>query len=249
MILYFTGTGNSKFAADYIGSVTGETPVSINEYMKKGERPEFTSELPYIIAAPVYAWRLPHVVEAFLRECSFDGSRDMYFVLTCGDSIGNAGAYAETLCREKGLNYRGMADVAMPENYITMFSAPTEEEEPLIMEKARRRLKSVAETIARRDDLTQKSPKAKALSAIVNPVFYKFFVHDRPFLAEESCTGCGFCERVCPLNNIKLKDGKPVWGGDCTQCMACICGCPAEAIEYGKKSVGKRRYWCEDFDK
>ena len=22
--------------------------------------------------------------------------------------------------------------------------------------------------------------------------------------------------------------------GDCTHCMACICGCPAECIEYGK---------------
>nr|WP_264291386.1 MULTISPECIES: hypothetical protein [unclassified Dorea] len=28
----------------------------------------------------------------------------------------------------------------------------------------------------------------------------------------------------------------------CTHCMACICYCPAEAIEYGKKSVGKPRY-------
>lgn len=249
MILYFTGTGNSKFAAEYIGSVIGEEPVSINEFMKKGECPEFHSDSPYIITAPVYAWRMPHVVEDFLKRCSFSGSRDMYFVLTCGDSIGNAGAYAETLCREKGMQYKGMADVAMPENYITMFSAPPEEEEKLIMEKARCRLKSVAETIAQGECLMQKSPKAKALSAIVNPVFYKLFVHDRAFRAEESCTGCGFCERICPLQNIKLKDGKPVWGGECTQCMACICGCSAEAIEYGKKSAGKRRYWCEPFDK
>ena len=119
MILYFTGTGNSKFAAEYIGSVIGEEPVSINEWMKKGECPEFHSDSPYIITAPVYAWRMPHVVEDFLKRCSFSGSRDMYFVLTCGDSIGNAGAYAEKLCEEKGMRYRGMADIAMPENYIT----------------------------------------------------------------------------------------------------------------------------------
>ena len=36
-----------------------------------------------------------------------------------------------------------------------------------------------------------------------------------------------------------------VWGSDCTHCMACICDCPAEAIEYGKKSVGKPRYTFE----
>ena len=41
-------------------------------------------------------------------------------------------------------------------------------------------------------------------------------------------------------NNIKIQNGKPVWGKDCTHCMACICHCPTEAIEYGKKSVGSR---------
>ena len=38
-----------------------------------------------------------------------------------------------------------------------------------------------------------------------------------------------------------LQNGKPVWGQDCTHCMACICYCPAEAIEYGKMSLGKPR--------
>ena len=46
----------------------------------------------------------------------------------------------------------------------------------------------------------------------------------------------------CPTNNIVIQNGKPVWGNNCTHCMACICRCPAEAIEYGKKSVGKPRY-------
>ena len=32
---------------------------------------------------------------------------------------------------------------------------------------------------------------------------------------------------------------------NCTHCMACICYCPAEAIEYGKKSLGKPRYHFE----
>ena len=249
MILYFTGTGNSHYAAEYIGSVTGEKPVSMNEYMKQNMYPAFTSETPYIIVAPVYAWRLPRAAEGFLRKCRFDGNRDMYFVLTCGDSIGNAGEYAKKFCEEKGLNYRGMADVIMPENYITMFKAPTEEEKPLIMEMARRCLKSVAETILRDQELTQKSSKSKVLSSVINPVFYKLFVNDRAFHAKDSCTGCGFCERICPLQNIRIENGRPVWQGNCTQCMACICGCPTEAIEYGKKSVGKRRYWCEPFDK
>ena len=38
---------------------------------------------------------------------------------------------------------------------------------------------------------------------------------------------------------------KPVWGGNCTHCMACICRCGVESIEYGKKSLGKPRYHFE----
>ena len=48
------------------------------------------------------------------------------------------------------------------------------------------------------------------------------------------------------MNNIRLQNGKPLWGGRCTHCMACIGYCPTEAIEYGKKSVGKPRYHFEE---
>ena len=34
----------------------------------------------------------------------------------------------------------------------------------------------------------------------------------------------------------------PVWKTNCTHCMACICRCPKEAIEYGRHSVGLPRY-------
>ena len=34
-----------------------------------------------------------------------------------------------------------------------------------------------------------------------------------------------------------------------THCMACICYCPKEAIEYGKKSKGKPRYHFEALEK
>ncbi|MFQ8599465.1 MAG: 4Fe-4S binding protein [Oscillospiraceae bacterium] len=31
--------------------------------------------------------------------------------------------------------------------------------------------------------------------------------------------------------------------GNCTHCMACIGGCPTEAIDYKSISKGKRRYY------
>ena len=59
------------------------------------------------------------------------------------------------------------------------------------------------------------------------------------------CTGCGQCAARCPLNNITLREGKPVWGKHCTHCMACLCYCPEKTIEYGTKSRNKPRYHFE----
>ena len=35
MILYFSGTGNSRYAAQYIGNIIGDEIVSINDKIKK----------------------------------------------------------------------------------------------------------------------------------------------------------------------------------------------------------------------
>lgn len=86
------------------------------------------------------------------------------------------------------------------------------------------------------------------MSGPVNPIFYRFFVKADAFRVNGGCVGCGLCAKKCPLNNVRLKDGKPVWGNECTHCMACICYCPKEAVEYGKKSVGKPRYHFERLD-
>ena len=83
------------------------------------------------------------------------------------------------------------------------------------------------------------------MSGPVNPIFYKCFVKADAFAVSSACIGCGQCAKRCPMNNVALKDGKPSWGKNCTHCMACICYCPKEAIEYGKKSVGQPRYHFE----
>lgn len=83
------------------------------------------------------------------------------------------------------------------------------------------------------------------MSTAANPVFYALFVKADKFRADDKCIGCGKCAQLCPLNDISIVDGLPVWGKNCTHCMACICHCPTGAIEYGRKSLGKPRYHCD----
>jgi len=37
-------------------------------------------------------------------------------------------------------------------------------------------------------------------------------------------------------------DGRPIWGGRCEACYACLNFCPVEAIQYGWLTRGRRRY-------
>lgn len=244
MIFYFTGTGNSLYIAKRIAAVTGGPIVSMNDKIKQKDTHATRVEDKLIFVFPTYGWRIPRVVERWIQAVRFIGADKAWFVMNCGSEIGNAAKYNRRLCRKKGFTYMGTAQIVMPENYIAMFDAPEDAEAKRIIEKADFSIDAAAHTAAegRAFPAPGDSLRDHILSGVANPVFYRFFVKADAFYADNRCIGCGKCVQLCPLNNIKLTDGKPVWGKNCTHCMACICHCPAAAIEYGKKSAGKPRY-------
>jgi ferredoxin len=245
MILYFSGTGNSRYAAQVIGQITDDKIFSINELIKNGNHETVKSNKPYVFVCPTYAWRMPKIVEDFIKNTSFSGSSKVYFVLTCGTDTGNALQYTKNIFDEKKLDFLGFAGVVMPENYIAMYDTPNKIQADKIIKKATPQILDIAGYIKNGQPL----PKGKITfgdrlkSSIVNPLFYLTCVSARGFYATDDCSGCGKCTMMCPLNNIKIVDGKPDWGQSCTHCMACICSCPSEAIEYKKNSKGKPRYY------
>ncbi len=245
MILYFSGTGNSKYIARILANKLGERVVSANELIKTGKKAQVTASERLIFVSPVYAWRLPRVFQNFIKSCAFSGKA--YFVFTCGDSICNAEKYVKRFCKKVGIEFMGVSEIVMPENYIAMFSASEEKEIPEIIEKATAKADKLAKSIKNAEKLppVKTNLLGKFLSSkIVNGGFYTFTVSAKKFYADDKCISCGKCVKECMLNNIKLIDGKPKWGKNCTHCMACICKCPTLAIEYGKKTRNKARYVC-----
>lgn len=245
MVLYFTGTGNSRHAAEIIAKTTGDGLVSLNGFIKSGETLRMASEKPWVIVTPTHGWRIPRAVEELLRASELTGSKKAYFVMTCGTDTGNASAHLAKLCAALGLEYMGLAGIEMPENYIAMFSVPEPEEARRIVSAAEPVIRRAAEAVAAGERLPERSVSVadRLKSGVVNSGFRAFCISDRKFRVKDNCVGCGKCASVCPVNDVTLVNRRPVWAGKCIHCMACICSCPTEAIEYGEISVGKPRYF------
>ena len=244
MILYFSATGNSRYTALKIAGLIGDEAVNLFEKIRNGNTEAAFSEKPWVLVCPTYAWQIPHIAAEWIAKTELNGNKNFYTVMTCGGEIGNAGEYVKALCEKKGLRYCGCTGILMPDNYLVMFNSPETEKAKRIIEGSKDKITETAEYIKSGKNFPE--PKISALdklySGVINKMFYKISVKAKPFYATDACIRCGRCETVCPLGNIKLKDGKPEWGNDCTHCMACICSCPKEAIEYGKKTQGKVRY-------
>lgn len=250
MVLYFSATGNSEYIAKNIAHLCNDSTISINEYMKKGEVLNLTSEKPYVLVAPVYISTIPAKVSEFIQKSILEGNKDFYVIMTCaGSGVSASGAEAVKICKKLNLNYRGIAHLTMPQDYLMFFEVKGKEENEAIMNKAIEGVPAIAEKINNNEDLdTSKVGAAHTMSvAPVTWIFDVFCIKPKKFYSTDECISCGICAKVCPLNNITMVDGRPVWDKTCIHCSACINRCPKLAIEYGKKTIGKNRYVAKKF--
>lgn len=189
MIIYFTGTGNSRHLAEIIAGKLQDQLVNAGSYIKSGEKAEFNSEKPFVFVCPVYGWQMPHIFRKFIMESVFSGNHEAYFVITCGGDIGCAGQGAEELCREKDFVYKGTAEVVMPENYIALFKTPAEEVAEKIIAAAEIKGSELSEYITERRDFEVRKTgfSDKLKSGPINSIFYRFIIKAKPFRVTDKC--------------------------------------------------------------
>ena len=242
MIVYYTGTGNSRYVAQRFAAALGDDLITANEYIKNDTTADLHSDRPWVFVSPTYGWQIPHIFADFLRRGRFTGSRKAYFVMTCGSEIGNAGSRIAALCADIGLDYQGVLQ-GRHAGKLCRHVLCARRGGGSADHRRRRSRPSTGASPACSAGEPFPAPKVGLLDRFktgpVNTVFYKWFVKSGPFTVSDACIGCGKCALSCPVNGIDIVERRPRWNGACTHCMACICGCPVSAIEYGHKSRGK----------
>ena len=246
MVLFFSATGNTEFIARQLALKLGDDCLNLLDRVKRGDHSPLHSEKPFIICAPVYVCEMPRFLARYLKQQTFTGSREVYFIFTSGGYAGISGQLAKAMVRKKKMKYLGHAEFKMPRNYVAndhYSMLPAEQVQERILNSCRHLEEVVADIQAGRK---LKARHIWLFETIItlpfNPVWSRLKYKTDDFYTTDACVGCGRCERLCPLNNISLKNRKPVWGQECTHCMACIANCPTEAIEYGTISQTKEKY-------
>lgn len=244
MIYYFTGTGNSMAAADFFALRMGEERRDMAEALKKKEYSCCIGENETLgLVFPVYYWGLPTVVVNFLSRLRLSGRTPyIWAVITCGSGIGAADRQLKAVAGRSGLYINAVFSLVMPDNFVPMFHAPEEEKVQEILKKADVRMEEILTSLQKREVGEESGMKDLMLSASMQTL-YRNGRKTEKFRVDSSCVGCGLCGQICPVNAIRIEDGRPVWKKEqCALCMGCLNRCPAQAIQYGKRSAKNGRY-------
>jgi NAD-dependent dihydropyrimidine dehydrogenase PreA subunit len=248
MIFYFSGTGNSLNVARGIAREQGERLIPVCRALQKEEF-EYALHPGELVGFvfPAHAWSPPKAVTDLVARLQLKNflNNTIFAVCTCGGDPGAALRRLERALRRRLWRLDAGFSVNMPDNYLPLFDAdPPEAVQRKLKEadEAVRRINTVLKTRPTGvvEDPAGRFPRLK--TAVAGRLFRTFAMSDRPFYATERCTSCGKCVKMCPVDNISLKNGKPKWNGHCTQCMACIQRCPQKAIQYGKRTAARGRY-------
>lgn len=241
MIFYFSGTGNSRWTAQRLATLTGDSAQDIS-LLKSA--PAVRGEAQIGLVFPVYAWGAPEPVLSFANGLSAQGAF-AFAVATCGSEAGLA---LKKLSRVFPLD--SCYSLVMPNNYIVGSDVDDPQTARRKIDAAGQELSTIArEVLSRKPVYRVKEGALPGLkSGVVNFGFNRYARSTKPFFASDACIGCGLCAERCPAGTISLKDGKPVWAQRCFQCMRCINECPQRAIQYGKSTANRGRYTIAQYE-
>ncbi len=224
MLFYFTGTGNSLYAAKGIEP----NPISIPQAIHQ-EVLEFTADTIGIVCL-VYGHEVPQMVREILQKANFHTDY-FYMVLTYGNRHGGAAELAQKLCQACGIQPAYINVLLMVDNWLPSFDM---DEQRKLDKGVEAHLRQIAADIAARKRWI--APVTDADRA-AHQEFLNRMAQQPPdawqhlIRVTDRCIGCGICQQVCPSGSIRVVDRKVVHiPGSCQTCLSCVHNCPEKAI-------------------
>ena len=233
IIYVFSGTGNTlKVAREYAKALGVETMIcSMTSSFDELPSPEGFALVG--IGYPVHAFNAPHIVEKFVRWLKCDSRKPLFLFHTGGEGLCLNDSSSASIRHILGRCF----DILSERHYVMPYNMIFRHSDAMVkhMVTYMRRLvplhaKSILSCQHERFRLM---PLRHLLSVILRIEWIYARVQGRYMKAGMECSGCGLCVRSCPMGNIRMEDGRPVFGNDCMLCVRCSFSCPDNAVSIG----------------
>ncbi len=249
VIYYFSGTGNAKNTAFWIGDEAKRLGIdtkiiNIGKIQHEEIAPLAENTLIGFIS-PTHGFHFPEIMRRFLNNFPKVKNCSAFVVNTrAGLRIGKvflpglSGVlhyWSLIVLKRKGFKIVGLLPVDLPSNWLSFH--------PAVRKKGIEKIYRHIEPKVRRFAIKILNGKTsyKALYDIVQdtliaPIAILYILFGRyffakSFIASSDCDMCGLCEKTCPVQAIKQVDNRMFWTIKCESCMKCMNDCPKRAIE------------------
>ncbi len=253
-IYYFSGTGNTLYAAHHLANRLGAKLKPVAALVNESGIETDADAIGIVF--PVYYGDLPVVVKKFLGHLEKIKGKYIFAVATYGGGAGSSFKTMSQILEARGGILSASYGVHMPQN---AFRKPWENNDATL-DHALRKMERIADDA--KDRKTGKHYPGVLMKPILclmheafKPLYKKgmlkysnaspetdfdMLVHlaDKSFTVSDACNGCRICANVCPVRNINIANGRPIWLNRCENCLACYDWCPST----GEKALEKRPF-------
>jgi len=255
VIFYFSGTGNSLKMADDIAELIDAKIMNIAPLLEKKSVMMESETIGFVF--PVYDFKAPEVVTEFVGKLK--GIESQYIFAICNYGIAPSKSlkrFQAEIEKVGGTLSLGLS-FQMPHNGIGSGNFSITRHQEMFTYWEQEKTKIAKKIMEHEKDGIEKSKPFESMKVFLFqgvlfksiPTFTKllskvaFHGWDAlAYTANEKCNSCGICEKICPVHNIHMENGKPIWEDHCANCFACLQWCPQQAITLGNVNLNILNY-------
>lgn len=241
--IYFSGTGNSRYCTEKFlqacSENSGTFSIEDTEVLS-----QIRSSPEIVIGYPVQYSDMPRILKDFIVEnSSLWNGKKIFVIATMGMFSGDGSGVVAMMLKRYGAVIVCGLHVKMPDSICDeKVLKKTLEENKKLIANADKKIVYAAKR------LQSGSPTKEGLSVfsqMAGLFGQRLLFHsktdsysDKLKIDGQKCIGCGKCEKLCPMKNIRITDSQQLTSDKCTMCYRCINQCPTQAITLlGKKII------------
>jgi len=234
IMLYFSGTGNSKYIAELFCDNTNATCYSIEESNDFDKLIHLEDVIGFCY--PVYMSRVPRIMREFVLK-HMSSLKDKKVIILCTQLLlsGDGARSFAALFPKHYVDVIYAEHLFMPNNVNNVFILPGPSEKSIkrSIDKSKREISVICDNIKNEILIKRGFNYCSRALGLLQGVFLSQLEARANYSVkiDKSCTKCSVCVKACPTKNLELSDDLRITHNhNCTMCYRCINNCPKRAI-------------------